>query len=201
MLEGWCRRWRVKLNASKSNLIFFSRLPDLDPENLKIALFNDTISPVKSARFLGVEFDEKLNFSKHMADLHSRATRRMNVLRAVSRAGVDRNTAMKLYKTYIQPVMEYGSISFIAAPQLNLQRLQKIQNEAIRVCLKLPSYIRTDLLHESAGLEPIASRLKKHNLHLLSRMLNLNEHVRELCSLQPDMSSLRPKSPLDILLT
>ena len=201
MLEGWCRRWRVKLNASKSNLVFFSRLPDPDPENLKIALFNDTISPVKSARFLGVEFDEKLNFRNHITDLQSRAARRINVLRAVSRAGVDKKTAMKLYKTYILPIIDYGSISFIAAPSLNLEKLQKIQNEAIRVCLKLPSYIRTDLIHESAGLEPVITRLKNCNLRLLSRMLNQNEHVRDLCSSQPDLSHLCPKSPLDALLT
>ena len=200
MLEGWCRRWRVKLNASKSNLVFFSRLPDSDTENHKIALFNDTISPIKSARFLGVEFDEKLNFNRHFTDLHTRAVKRLSVLRAVVRAGVDKNVAMRLYKTYILPIMEYGSISFIAAPKLNLDKLQKVQNEAIRVCLKLPSYIRIDLLHESAGLEPIATRLKKHNLHLLSRMLNQNEHVRDLCSTQPDLSHLCPKSPLDTLL-
>ena len=126
LLEGWCRRWRVKLNASKSNLVIFSRLRETVTENYKIALFNDTIEPTTSARFLGVEFDEKLNFTKHTEDILGRANKRLNVLRVICRAGVDKNVAMRLYKTYILPLIEYGSISFIGAPKLSFEKLQKL---------------------------------------------------------------------------
>ena len=41
MLEGWCRRWRVKLNAGNSKFIIFSRLQEGCHEDYKIALFDD----------------------------------------------------------------------------------------------------------------------------------------------------------------
>ena len=157
--------------------------------------------PVKSARFLGIEFDEKLNFSKHIDEVEARANKRLNVIRAVTRAGVDKCVAMKLFKTYILPILEYGSLSFIAAPKLNLEKLQKIQNSAIRVCLKLPRYIRISLLHECAGLEPIYDRLKRVNVKLLNSMSNHNEDVRDLIVSQPELSHLCPKSPLDHIIS
>ena len=43
-------------------------------------------------------------------------------------------------------------------------RLQRIQNEAIRICLKLPKYIRTKLLHEYASLEPIDERIEDEQI-------------------------------------
>ena len=199
LLEGWCRRWRVKLNAAKSNLVMFSRLNESVTENFRIALFNDTIAPTPSARFLGVEFDQKLNFSKHVEDILARANKRLNVLRVVKRAGVDRRVAMKLYKTYILPLVEYGSIAFIAAPKLSIDKLQKLQNEAIRICLGLPKYIRIDLLHEYAGLQTIRQKLEKSNTKLLCSMMNHNEDVRELMRNHDLSRDLNPKSPLDIL--
>ena len=199
LLEGWCRRWRVKLNAAKSNLVIFSRLNEKIEEHFRIALFNDTIAPTTSARFLGVEFDEKLNFTKHVEDVLARANKRLNVLRVVTRAGVDKRVAMRLYKTYILPLIEYGSISFIAAPKGTIEKLQKLQNEAIRICLRLPRYIRIDLLHEYAGLCTISDKLEKSNAKLLSSMLHHNSDVRDLLINHVSSQELNPKSPLDII--
>ena len=72
LLEGWCRRWRVKLNAGKSKFVFFSRINQEKNENYRIALFNDTIEPSEDARFLGVEFDRRLSFNSHINGLCAR---------------------------------------------------------------------------------------------------------------------------------
>ena len=106
---------------------------------------------------------------------------------------------MRLYKTYILPLIEYGSISFIGAPKLSFEKLQKLQNEAIRICLRLPRYIRIDLLHEYAGISTIHQRLEKSNRKLLCSMMNHNEDIRELMRNHDPMRDFKPRSPLDIL--
>ena len=199
LLEGWCRRWRVKLNAAKSHLVFFTRVRDKITENYKIALFNDTVSPVESARFLGVEFDSKLFFANHCDTIVAKANSRLNVLRAISRAGVDKTVTMRLYKTYVRSLIEYGSIAFIAAPKSSLDKLQKIQNEAIRICLNLPRYIRIDLLHEYSGLNFVDKRLVHLNCNLLKSMNAHNEDIRDLLQCHKQNQELSPRSPLDIL--
>ena len=198
-LEGWCRRWRVKLNGDKSNLIFISRARVDDKENHALQLFNDTIRPVNNAKFLGVEFDSALSFKKHIDSIQSRSTTRLNVLKVLARNGVDSKTLIKLYKIYVRPITEYGSAAFVATTTTQLDRLKRIQNEAIRVCLKLPRYIRTDLLHEYASLEPITDRLLAMNHSLLSRMKTHNADVETLCDSISNVAHKKLKSPIALI--
>ena len=107
-LEGWCRRWRVKLNGEKSNL-FISKNRGDDDENYS-QLFDDIMRPVDSARFLGVEIDSRLSFKKHFESVVNRSSKRMNVLKVLARSGTDPSTLKKLYQCYISSLFEYGSI-------------------------------------------------------------------------------------------
>ena len=81
----------------------------------------------------------------------------------------------------------------------NIQKLQKVQNEFIRVCLKLPKYILTRLLHEAAGLEMVNERLtflaKKHFEKLKS-----DDNIRSLIENCHSFTTLYDcNSPLDVL--
>ena len=198
-LEGWCRRWRVKLNGDKSKLVFFNRINEQSDENYKIHLFNDVISPEKQARFLGVEFDSRLQFSQHISDVCGRANKRLNVLRALSRYGTKPNIMIRLYKTYIRPLLEYGSIAFIAAPDEQINRLQIIQNAALRLCLRLPSYIRINLLHEYSSIETVKTRLKELNTKLLHTMARNNPDVKNIKSIYLSHLKDYHRSPLDVI--
>ena len=100
---------------------------------------------------------------------------------------------------YVRTLIEYGSSSFLAMPKSNMEKLQKIQNEAIRICLHLPRYIRIDLLHEYAGIDTIAERLKMLNQRLLATMVLTNEDIKKLANQQHLTQTLAPKSPLDLL--
>ena len=200
ILESWCRKWRVKLNGEKSHFIFISRTREPDEENHALHLFNDVIRPTSSAKFLGIEIDGALCFKKQTNSIYDRAMKRLNVLRVLSANGTDAPTLMKLYKIYVRPIIEYGSIAFMSAPKTQLSRLEQIQNEAIRICLRLPRYIRTSLLHEYASIEPVYERLKKLNVSLLETMKSKNVHIDKLVECHSQPTDNRHLSPLDNLL-
>ena len=200
LLEGWCRKWRVKLNGEKSNLVMIARTRDPDKENYALHLFNDVIRPTQNAKFLGVEIDRLMSFQKQVDSICNRATKRLNVLRVLAKSGTDAKTMMKLYKIYVRPIIEYGSIAFMAAPNSQGSRLQKIENDAIRICLRLPKYIRNSLLHEYASLESISNRLLRTNTQLVRKMRQNNKDIDDLIK-----SHLQPQdnchlSPLDVIL-
>ena len=123
------------------------------------------------------------------------------MLRVLSRGGATPSTLTKLYGMYIRPLFEYGSAAFLAAPKHQLEKIQKTQNEAIRVSLRLPSYIRIDLIHEAACMPKLQDRLTALNKKLLLTIKQNNEHVKHL-ALDRSANSLSPNiiSPLDILL-
>ena len=190
----------MKLNAGKSKFIIFSRLQEGHTENYKIALFDDVISPCSDTRFLGIDFDQRLSFNKHIDNICTRANQRINVLRALARSGVSAPVVMKLYKVYILPLMEYGSSSFISTSTSNISKLQKVQNEANRISLRLPRYISTNLLHEYAGIGKVMDRLLDKNKLLLEKMSMQNKHVRELIEEHHLHTDVLPKSPFDLLI-
>ena len=198
--EGWCRRWRVKINGDKSNLLFITRTRESIEENFCLYLFDDIIRPVTSAKFLGVEIDSTLTFRKHFESVDNRSSKRLNVLKVLAHNGVEATVLMKLYKIYVRPLSEYGSAAFIAAPKTQISRLQKIQNQALRICLKLPSYIRTTLLHDFASIETIQERLIKLNRNLTNTMKQYNVHINNLIENHSKPRDNCHLSPLDFII-
>ena len=124
----------MKLNGEKYNLIFLSRMREEEGENHALQLFDDIIRPVQSAKFLGIEIDSRMSIKKHFESIGNRSSKRLNVLKFLSRSGVEAPILMKLYKCYILSLFEYGCPSFVAAPKEQFSRLQRIQNDAIRAC-------------------------------------------------------------------
>merc|ERR1712240_485335 len=147
-----------KLNGDKSNLVILSKKRKKQDENLCILLFNDVVRPVSKAKFLGVEIDSTLRFKDHVQTLIQKAETRLNILRILAWGGTEPKTLIRLYKVFIRSIFEYGSVCFLHCPETTLNILQKIQNKAIRISLKLPAYTSIKLLHESACLPMIKAR-------------------------------------------
>ena len=200
-IEWWCRKWRVKLNGEKSNLMVICKSDKKCQENLCILLFNDVIRPVSKAKFLGVEINENLNFKEHVQNLTLRAEKRLNMLKILAWGGTDSKILIRLYKTYCRSIFEYGCVSFVQAPDSVLEIMQRFQNKAIRVALRLPRYVRIDLLHKFASLPTIKERLHSLASSLLSRMMTNNELIKKLVEDRAkETYSQSYRSPLDVLL-
>ena len=197
-LESWCRKWRIKLNGSKSQLMVSSKLHEKPPDDMAIQLFNDNVKPEKNAKFLGVTYDENFSMKDHVDTVIQKSMKRLGVFKLLSFGGVSNEVLVQLYKTFVRPLFEYGSVSLIHIPK-QIQRMQKVQNIFIRTSLKIPSYLSTNLIHQAAGLEKIDERLRKLNKTLLTKMTK-SETVQGLRS---DFESIVPlnnyKSPLDVL--
>ena len=211
-IESWCRKWRMKLNGDKSNLVILSKKRKKQNENLCILLFNDVVRPVSKAKFLGVEVTNNLSFRDHIQTLAQRAEKRLNILRILAWGRTEPKILLRLYKIYIRSIFEYGSISFLHCPNDLFDIMQKVQNKAIRVCLRLPRYVSLKLLHENSCLPTIKDRLLQLGRRTIAKMKASNPLVSELVkekeaeNLQIILSPSQRKvnrsyrSPLDILL-
>ena len=136
--------------------------------------------PVSKAKFLGVEIDNTLRFKGHIQDLSQRAEKRLNILRILAWGGTDPKTLLRLYKVYVRSIFEYGSVCFLHCPDATLDTLQKIQNKAIRICLKLPRYVSVRLLHEGACLPMIKDRLHHLGSRMVAKMKESNPLLKEV---------------------
>ena len=169
------------------------------PEDLGILLFDDTVKPCHGTKFLGLHLDERLSFTTHMNEIVKKSKTRLNLLRMLARGGVENRTLLRLYKTYIRPIMEYGCLATTTMSEDTLSKFQTIQNEFLRICLNLPRYIRTTLLHEAAGLEMVKTRimsLAKSHFEKIKKQ----DTIIDLCNRYKNTIPLNNyRSPLDNL--
>jgi hypothetical protein len=113
---------------------------------------------------------------------------------------------LKLYRQYIRPVLEYGAIVTVAASKPQIERLQKVQNYALRVALNLPMFTRIEDLHLAANIVPVEQRLTELGQNCIKRLKNNSDlfpPILELTQIAyPGRSgfSANRQGPLEILL-
>ena len=134
-----------------------------------------------------------------MNEIVKKAKTRLNLLRMLSRGGVENRTLLRLYKTYIRPIMEYGCLATTTMSGDTLGKFQSIQNEFLQICLNHPRYIRTTLLHEAAGLEMVKIRVMTlANKHY--QKIKKQDTIINLCNRYKNTIPLNNfRSPLDNL--
>ena len=113
------------------------------------------------AVFLGVKFNSSLTWEPQIRALIAKAQPRLNLIKAlVSSCGHNNNELLlRLYMAIVRPIFEYSSIAHVNAAACHHRKLQQIQNTAIRVILKIPNYIHTDILHDASGLPMLHERI------------------------------------------
>ena len=134
-------------------------------------------------KFLGITFDSQLNFKKHFEEILDRCNTRYHRLRLLvnKKWRPSPATLIQIYKQYVRPIFEYGSLSTITASDYIISQIQRLQNKFIRLALRLPKYIFTKLLHDSTGLPYVKDRLLSSATKSLDRIAQ-NPLVRESIS-------------------
>ena len=156
--QSWCKSWKLKLQPTKTELLHFSihsRKKYKHPVAVKV---EDTIvRPIDAARYLGVIIDKQLKWRSHLQHIESKVTSRISLLRYLSKAANEPNpkTMINIYKSIIRTVIVYGYPVLLTANDKIWERLQIIQNRAIRAALNLPHYTSVEYIHHISKLPKI----------------------------------------------
>ena len=160
-LAMWCAKWRIKLNPEKTKVIIFSRSVLARKAELNLKLYGETLKVYPQVKFLGLIFDCQLTFQKHFEEIINRCNTKFHRIRLLvnQKWGPSPSTIIQIYKQCVRPIFEYGCLSTITASDHIISKIQRLQNKFIRLALRLPKYICTKLLHDSAGLPYVKDRL------------------------------------------
>ena len=173
-VKQWFDKWRLKLNAQKSQTIRFSNKRKPPPK--QVMLGNQSIQFVKEVKYLGVIFDEKLLFKRHFLNVLERVKKRMTALKSVCRRRfhIGSQAAIIVYKAYIRPIMTFGCPAWVGADQSSLDKLEVQQNRAIRIAFKLPPWSNVDETRKQAEMASLVDNIFETATNWLARSLNAN---------------------------
>lgn len=168
----------LDIDADKTELIHFTRSrsnPSLDPL-INISPPNAparTIRPTPVMRWLGVFFDRKLSFKKHVEIMATRALSTISGLRILANSvrGLSVLNARLLYKTVVLPVLTFASpVWFTGVRQKSLIKpLERAQSEGLRWLLGAFRTSPISDMHHIGAILPI---------HILLQRLSMNAAIR-----------------------
>ena len=145
----WLNDWHLLVNIDKTVTMTFYH-DNRPPAHLPTIFLNDSpLKTVRQQRHLGVIFQHNLQWSTHVNNIINKSLKVLHMLTKL-RNSLNSSALSYLYCTYIRPILEYACIAVTPLPHNILDRLERIQRKAARICLHLPLFSPVDhssLLH------------------------------------------------------
>ena len=177
-IMNWASKWKMRVNTGKTkSMVISSATADRcwDPE---LTADGKQIDLVQEYKFLGATIANDLRFKSHIDNVVTKGKKRVNVLKCMSGKdwGNSLETQRTLYIQYVRSALEFSSPSYAGwVSDSVLQRMQRVQNEALRSVGCLAKTCPVDLLHLETGVEPISDRFAKNDKLLWERCKRLPE--------------------------
>ena len=80
-VSEWCDLWGMKLNASKTKTMIVSRSRTMHPQSLTLTIGRTVMKESDDLVMLGVNFEFKMTFEKHLRSVSRAATQRLGIFR------------------------------------------------------------------------------------------------------------------------
>ena len=135
MLVKWCRKWGLKINPKKTYIQMYTR-KRVEPPVIRV--MHRVLEYKTEHRLLGLILDAPtLTWKKHIEALKISCMQRLNIMKAVASTnwGASKTVLRQIYILYIQSKIDYGSVVYSSAAESTLQKLDIIQNNAMRLIL------------------------------------------------------------------
>ena len=151
-LTNWFKANKLTLNADKSSFTIFKSSRKIIP-NLpdQIHFLNQQINRTTHIKFLGIILDENLNWNLHINEVCSKLKRLFHVFYNI-RDLLSKDNIKTIYYALIYSRIKYGISVYGQACNTKLKRIQKIQNQLLKVLSGKKFRFPTDKLHDEFEL-------------------------------------------------
>ncbi|KAJ3476748.1 hypothetical protein NLI96_g10952 [Meripilus lineatus] len=185
----WSSTHACKFDITKFQLVHFTR-NQRKYQDLPVTVADHQVSPTDTAKYLGIILDRRLRWKEQVEKAMSVGTSTMLAVARLSKStkGLPQRYAMQLYRSVVQPKVEYGLPVWYEPVRKRpgekrkkgsvgvARKLGKVQRLAARVITGGFRTTATDVLDYHAGLPPIDIHLNQVVFNAAVRMATLPKH-------------------------
>jgi hypothetical protein len=129
--SSWSALRRLRI-SSPDNFALISRKTTHKFDPSGIMFDGHPIERRDAVKLVGYTFDEKMTWSTMIDTMAKKARQRLGMLSRLRPLLSDENMKA-MYVSFIRPVMEHGSMQFMGADKIHLEKFDKIQRRAMKI--------------------------------------------------------------------
>lgn len=168
-INTWLKMNKLKLNESKTKLMEINM-----NSNIEFKINDKIIEKVKNIKYLGFIIDSDLKFKDHIDYICRKIGKKIGFFKRI-RNKINTINSINIYNTIVKPHFEYGStILYTCCTKQQIERLQKLQNKAMRSILKCNRYTSTRSMLDALKWLNIYQRLEFNTLNFIQKLKSGN---------------------------
>ena len=159
-------------NIKKTKVMLIGPRPALkNVEELGICLSSNKIDEVTTSDYLGLRIQNRLSWKVHIDRLCEHSYSKLKLLNWIS-GFLPIENLLGIYKQIILPMIDYCSILWHDCGSVLTERVEKIQNKAMRTILKVDRLTCTQNMHTRLGRLTLHSRRRVLRYTLVFKIVN-----------------------------
>ena len=201
VIKNWMTENWLSFNDDKTEmLIITTKKQCLNIPNIVLHLGSSEISPSSSARNLGVIFDSCFQHELHINSICKKAYTSIRSIGQI-RKYLDQNSAEKLVNSLVTSHLDYCNSLLYGIPTAQLNRLQKIQNTAARIVMRVRKFDHISPVLKQLHWLPVSKRLEYKILLLAFKALHNQgpSYITDLLEIYKPSRELRSGTKLQLV--
>ena len=193
----------MKINGNKTTFTVFTLSNQTKRTKKKgistditLEINGEDIKEEEQPTYLGVTFDRRLTWNNQFQRSHTKAKIRMALMKKLSSTkwGANKEVLKKLYVGRIRPTLEYGMAATSTASKTNKEKMNKIQNQAMRMMTGAMKSTPIQALETATGLPTLEDRRDTAVLIQAEKYKRMKEHPMHKRMAEPTKGRLKRTS-------
>jgi hypothetical protein len=169
LLQNWMKKWRIRVNETKSSHVTFSlRKGNCDPVRM-----NDQCLPqVDEVRYLGLHLDRRLTWRRHIVVKRKQLDitfKKMYWLLG-RKSKLSRSCKLLVYKSILKPIWTYGIELWGASKNSNIDIIERFQTKTLRNILNIPWYISNKYIYLDIKISTVKQEIRQRSTSYQNRL-------------------------------
>ena len=171
-LSEWLCGNKLLLNLKKTEFVVFGtqqRLCRQGIEGIDITLGEESVKHCDSFKYLGVILDSNLSMNQHIDYVKKKVSKMLGIF-SRARPSLTIESANKLFKSMILPILDYCGAVFHGCGKGNEEVLERLQRRGGRIVLNT-AHLSTEQMVTSLGWDTLTRRRENHIVNLVEKCL------------------------------
>ncbi|GBN87145.1 RNA-directed DNA polymerase from mobile element jockey [Araneus ventricosus] len=198
-LEGWFTKWKIAINATKTEAIMFHKnwISNMINKFPRVKIQNEIIPWPKEVKYLGVILDPRLTWKPHFLYVRGKFwanTRKLFPLIARN-SRLDKEAKILIYTAHLRPILTYATPVWGCAANTNLKILEVLQNKIIRTICNASWFMSNTDIRKDLNYPSLRDFIKKLSVNFKKNIdLHDNPAIQNIGSYSPNIK--RPRNVL-----